>query len=332
MEFFDRKQEVLDIQLTPLGKRLLQMGHLKPEFYAFLDDDVVYDGKYCGITEAQNSVEERIKETPRLKQQTYLYSVEEKINKNTAVNDLPIFQENLFESMYLPGTTQKINPEAVEEKQLGLEGFGFLGNMAYNADQSPYWIVNFFEAGLTGSLSVTTGSKNQNVPKIECDVQYKVLLGETTANYASQVGAPNLISNFESFEDHEDAETFVSEDGSYFTIVEDSLFIKVEEKNTHFLNENFDIEIYKVGADGSEEKLYFEGQEDSDNENCVEYYFDVLVDSEIEDEVFCRAVKSEKLERTYTDKFIFNCPDVSERITVSPNVYDIADDEVEACD
>ncbi len=117
MEFFDRKQEVLDIQLTPLGKRLMQMGRLKPEFYAFYDNDIMYDGQYAGITETQNNVEERIKEVPRIKQQTYLYSAEQKINKNTSANDLPIFQENLFESMFLPGTQQKMNPESIEEKQ-----------------------------------------------------------------------------------------------------------------------------------------------------------------------------------------------------------------------
>ena len=36
MEFFDKKEEVLDIQITPLGKRLMQMGQFKPHSYAVL--------------------------------------------------------------------------------------------------------------------------------------------------------------------------------------------------------------------------------------------------------------------------------------------------------
>ena len=40
MEFFDRKQEVIDIQLTPYGKYLLSKGKLRPKFYAFFDKDV----------------------------------------------------------------------------------------------------------------------------------------------------------------------------------------------------------------------------------------------------------------------------------------------------
>lgn len=331
MEFFDRKQEVLDIQLTPLGKRLMQMGRFKPEFYAFYDSDIMYDGQYAGVTETQNNIEERIKQVPRIKQQTYLYSAEQKINKNTSANDLPIFQENLFESMFLPGTQQKINPESIEKKQRELEGFGILGNMSYTTNESPYWMVNFFEAGITGSLSVSTGSNNQNIPKIECDVQYKFILGEADRGEGQGTESTVVISDFEP-EAHEQGETIVSEDGTYLTLIEDSLFIKVEERNTHFLNENFDIEIYKIQADGTEEKLYFENLEDSENENHVEYYFDVLVDSEIDDEDYCRAVKNDKLEVTYSDKYIFECSDIAERITVAPNVYDMPDTDVEVCD
>ena len=103
MEFFNKKEEVLDIQITPLGKRLLQLGQFKPKFYAFYDNDILYDGKYGGLTETQNEIQERIKEVPRIKQQTYLYSPEEKINSNTTDKDLMIFNENLFQDRSLTG-------------------------------------------------------------------------------------------------------------------------------------------------------------------------------------------------------------------------------------
>ena len=35
MSFFDDKQEVLKIELTPYGKNLLANGKLKPVFYSF---------------------------------------------------------------------------------------------------------------------------------------------------------------------------------------------------------------------------------------------------------------------------------------------------------
>ena len=36
MEFFDQKEEVIDVQLTQFGKHLLSKGRFKPEYYAFL--------------------------------------------------------------------------------------------------------------------------------------------------------------------------------------------------------------------------------------------------------------------------------------------------------
>ena len=37
MEFFDKKEEVIDLQLTQYGKYLLSLGKLKPVYYAFGD-------------------------------------------------------------------------------------------------------------------------------------------------------------------------------------------------------------------------------------------------------------------------------------------------------
>ena len=43
MTFFNKKQEVLDIELTPYGELLLSEGVFKPEYYAFFDDNILYD-------------------------------------------------------------------------------------------------------------------------------------------------------------------------------------------------------------------------------------------------------------------------------------------------
>lgn len=52
-ELFDRKEEVLEIELTSYGRHLLSKGQFKPAYYAFYDDDVVYDSAYIGYSEAQ---------------------------------------------------------------------------------------------------------------------------------------------------------------------------------------------------------------------------------------------------------------------------------------
>lgn len=77
MEFFDRKEEVLDVQLSQYGKYLLSIGKLNPAYYAFFDSDIDYDTQYQGDppapentpgpSENQKDTEDRIKQTPRIK-------------------------------------------------------------------------------------------------------------------------------------------------------------------------------------------------------------------------------------------------------------------------
>jgi hypothetical protein len=77
MEFFDRKEEVLDVQLTQYGKYLLSVGKLDPVYYSFFDSDIDYDTQYQGDppgpgntpgpSENQKDTEDRLKETPRIK-------------------------------------------------------------------------------------------------------------------------------------------------------------------------------------------------------------------------------------------------------------------------
>ncbi len=50
----DKKEEVIDIELTPYGKQLLSMGKMKPAYYAFFDDNIMYDAEYAGNIEETN--------------------------------------------------------------------------------------------------------------------------------------------------------------------------------------------------------------------------------------------------------------------------------------
>ena len=45
MEFFDKKEEVMEIHLTSYGKELLySKGKFKPFYYSFFDEGILYDG------------------------------------------------------------------------------------------------------------------------------------------------------------------------------------------------------------------------------------------------------------------------------------------------
>ena len=335
MEFFDKKEEVIDIQITPLGKRLLQLGQFKPKFYAFYDNDIMYDGKYGGLTETQNEIQERIREVPRLKQQTYLYSPEEKINSNTDDKDLMTFNENLFQDKSLTGIqtlTKEYNIQKEENKQKQFEMFGPLGNMSFQADSVPTWNIDFFEAKLTGSTTISTGSYSERIPNLNCDIQYKFQINKIDPKKLTN---PQDNDKLVQIEDQLFITTTpISQDGTYLEVKPDALFLKASENNTNFLNENFDIEMFHIDSDGIEQQLFFESENTSFRGTplAVEYWFNVLVDSEIPDKEYCKQVKSEKLETTYTDRFIFDCDDlVNENIAVD-QIYNIPDDETEPCD
>ena len=64
MKFLNKNEQIIDLQITSYGRRLLSMGRFRPEYYAFFDDDVLYDSQYAGFTEQQNSASTRIKEVP----------------------------------------------------------------------------------------------------------------------------------------------------------------------------------------------------------------------------------------------------------------------------
>ena len=60
-KFLDKKERVIDFQLTPYGKYKLSVGKFKPDSYAFFDTGVLYDGAYGNIKESQNNIHERVK-------------------------------------------------------------------------------------------------------------------------------------------------------------------------------------------------------------------------------------------------------------------------------
>ena len=97
MAYFDDKEDVLGIELTPLGRTLLTQGKLMPAYYTFLDDDVLYDIESSGDAESNYQIKTRIlNETPRVRPQTNLKDLDKK-NKDLhpdLVND--IVKYNLY--------------------------------------------------------------------------------------------------------------------------------------------------------------------------------------------------------------------------------------------
>ena len=144
MEFFDRKEEVIDIQLTQYGKHLLSKGIFRPVHYAFYDDDVIYDRTYGGAEEDQKETEGRIKSIPRIKTQYVFSGREAKILKNNK----SICGEEM-------GGHKKAQVSDEKHYSLG----NSLGSSALHESKAPAWSVKFLQNTLSGSTHAHEAAK-----------------------------------------------------------------------------------------------------------------------------------------------------------------------------
>ncbi len=134
MSFFDDKQEVLKIELTPYGKNLLANGKLKPVFYSFHDDEILYDIQFSNGSELQHSASSRIlDETIYLKPQGRIAPVDY--------------------------TTRNIKPQdETTDNNLFLT---ILGNSSLNSDYKPAWNLKLLRGSISGTSNYYTGSTVQ---------------------------------------------------------------------------------------------------------------------------------------------------------------------------
>ena len=336
----------MDIQLTQYGKYLLSKGIFRPKFYAFFDDDIIYDQRYAftssagsnqalnpdmTIEEHQNDIELRIKDTPRPKVQHVFSGIETNITGNYAwgaeCGELGTFQ------LSQPGATMglcTVQPGPEKNYSMHLP----LGSSGLNSSFAPSWNIEFLNGGIHSYENTITGSNfgHVTIPQLSGSCRFK-----TYVTFVDEDGG--LVENYieDDYGYYNDAlmlKDFSSyKDGSLIQIQPNYIFLDVEEKNTDFLKENFDIEVYKIDNEGKEERLYF-FNEDSDEEEYkkhhVEYYLDIFVDNEISDVYYCKSVHARKRQNILSDQHIpFKCPDKVEEKPA--NIYIGTDFDEEPC-
>tara|TARA_A100001391_G_scaffold67869_1_gene43456 strand:- start:514 stop:1602 length:1089 start_codon:yes stop_codon:yes gene_type:complete len=356
--FFNKKEEVIDIELTQYGKYLLSKGKMKPAFYAFYDDDIIYDHLYGGVTEEQNQIEDRIRvDTPRLKTQ-YVYSGIE-----TEVKRINEMVRSKTEAQRVDLGAESIQP--TNDRNYAL--VSPLGTSDYNIEKAPSWSVTLHNGQIvqasayktiSGTSSKAKIDKILNYPQLECQSVY-----ETSINL-EQIDTNDLAAGAISVDDLD----FNTPDGAgsdFITIDEEFFLISIEEENTQFLLKNFDIEIFeleetkdvvnnKLIKSGDETLiplnfLINDGQETRDRNYLnfdettvaeedalevmvpsttvrdVEYYFDIFIDNEIDPSILCEYVE-DRSKGVFTDEFI-DCTDITERDSIVEDMYDVETDE-----
>lgn len=273
MSFFDDKQEILKVELTTYGRYLLSRGRFKPAYYAFFDDEILYDAEYADIKEEQNEIQTRI----------------------------------LEESVYLkPQTTYKgVENLKQEQAQISIDKNHALSlplaNSSLTAENMPAWSLNVIKGSIKEVVQNIDNTNNSfdlsriyaNYPQIFlndviCDIKTKINDSSTEQNY-------NIIYNI-FFEDGKEI---------YYSMKQQEILLELSENNVDDLIKNFDVEVFieeETSIDGTTKKslrqLVFNKQRteildgilldepieygENITEDSVEYYFEITVDNEIE--------------------------------------------------
>jgi len=314
LTFFNKKTEVINLELTPIGRHLLSQGKLKPKFYTFSDEDILYDASYGGIsTENQNSAHNRItNETPKLKNILIRTGVE----SNFRVSETTAQKMDRLENTKLTYDQKYLN-------SLGVSEYGSLN--------VPYFQVHMLQGEISSSLGHFSSSVVQNLQIPQVDINFNINM--STGSVIND--SPN---NYQ-------FTTKVFPDGKFVILDFDDLYIHLKEFNSFYQKENFEIEVFqftteklinnqtidkivplffKNGTNAinngiyqepvaeGEELAYFNDDSGGDSlfpiDKDVTYYFEIEVDNEISNEELCQVVDSLKSNNQFLDDELI-CPD-----------------------
>ncbi len=294
MSFFNKKEEVIEMKLTEYGKRKLELGRLNPTFYAFFDDDILYNTDAAGFTEAQNDADRRIRfDTPSLRVQKSTTGAETRVNQ---------FQESVLEgqqdetgnyvvaenSVAFVNTFQD-TPQFAQKFFLGSDP---LGTSDLKTQYAPAWHINALAGEISSSqyyqaVNLTSSNTSlgdgivRNIPQLDITIDYKTF-------YSSDDEVDDLTG-----EEAEKIVRLTQDNGAGVALYmqENYLVLDIVERNSDNLKENFEIEVFLSGSDGTYSKKTFlsaQGIDQPLNDQKVEYYANILVDTEMPDEAISR--------------------------------------------
>jgi hypothetical protein len=347
MTFFNQKEEVLEIEMTPYGKTLFSQGRFKPEYYAFFDDDVLYDSQYAGFTEVQNNAQPRIKDgTPRDHVQYLFSGVESQVGKNVYYS--PGDSVNSYAHSFTKPVDERKMP-AIPETDRNYAFYAPLGKSDYTSNKMPAWNIKFWEGELSSSVPYALDPyPGMRIPQLSSSLEYTISFSREFEQ------AIKTIKNIEDVVDIKESLTKLlgpqglgSSISELITVEEETLLLEILEDNAVYSNKNFDIEVYMVETTGDSEKtkgshgsereilipLSFEKRVSnikndillspseipvvdplfiaSEDPSYVEHYFDISIDREIPKSQMRRSVKRRSSKGYFIDSTTFRDATVS---------------------
>jgi len=303
MTFFNKKEDILEVRLTPYGRKLLSHGKLKPEYYAFFDDDVLYDTGKAGFGESNAQSKARIlTETPSLKPQSTNFGVETNIDT---------MYGQVIDN-YMP------NP---------------IGSNSTIEKKSSGWNLVALDKEMDSfSLSSSLNSSILNIPQINCTLNFTMSI-DSMETFRGDF--EDLANEFD-FETDEDGNFVILEKETLvFYLMEKNGFVNRDAYEVEvFMYEEDESNLKKLHFEKKEQNVKNGLLRETTNKNSettpdnVEYYFEFLLDSEIPDEELCQGLQKLKESNIYLELDL-KCPD---RQLGDINIYNSTIGDVEECD
>lgn len=334
-KFLNKKEQVFDLKLTTYGRQMLSVGSLKPTYYAFYDDGVIYDLKYShrpdaladAFVEVQNNIHNRIKnETQYLESLTLFESVEQTLGEGIGV-------VNFFDLDDLE--TKKITRKNVFKFDSAIGDAHLDGE----TNVAPAWKIVTLQSKISASSPKDETDYNEiNIPQIDIEAYYNKKIERVRFNPDPRdVREINLVTN-----------SFV--DNRVIKLEQTDPLIYIEEINTEILTDNFDIEVFEVITDQGlkpgyidvYKRKYFEkhipqivdgimvsptrikNPEQELTTDDVEYYFDILIDHQIDQSLACKGAEIFNKQSYYVN-LDFDCEEQEQDL----QYYDIYGTELE---
>ena len=276
----------MTIELTPYGRSLLAKGRLMPSYYAFFDDDILYDSTAAGFEESNNQILQRIiNDTPRLKPQRDITSPEGRI-----------FNNEWSEEERHPHTRVKLN--YLTEP---------MGTSDQKTNNAPSWKTTFIQGEITGSTqSYLTGSNIylRQIPQIESVIEYTMEVRNTSDDspvQGQEISPTAPVSQ-------------IFPDGSYINLHEEQVLCELREIDGFLFKDGIEVEVYVYDDTDTEnliplkflprnktivDGILIDDQEQFVNDvtttsKYVEYYLNLNLDKEISTTDICVGVNKLK--------------------------------------
>ena len=256
-KFLNKKEQVIDFQLTPYGNYLLSTGIFKPAYYAFYDSNILYDKQYVrGTTidstnpngeimfrpdtqvpvENQNEIHDRIKNKTQYLEGLLVFTGLEKTADRSSTPH-PTTRAESFD--YDTTVIKEVPDKDIFKFDSAIGDARFDGTSQQHA---PGWKIVALQGQISSSATKDV-ENNQLIPQINIDMIYSKEIKDIEFDFeASQIS--ETIDSIYDLYPVSATEKF--SDGKTIVLSAENVVVYTEELNTELLTENFDIEVYEI--------------------------------------------------------------------------------------